>query len=187
MRSTCSKSHTSRLRRHSSCRLMWLWILAFTCQGTHTIPPSVKQGEHTCAALTANYCLSVASGIFGVIDFRKFITVTHSTTCLRSGTVPRLPLKKYQRIMFFVISLYSDVSINSFWKFCTPELVIQKYLYQEHGQMIQQCVCKLLEKIQITMIIVNIYSGIIKTLIEVMLVIKKSLRSNLKLPPASFP
>lgn len=30
------------------------------------------------------------------------------------------------------------------------------------------------------------YSGIIKTSSEIMLVIKKSLRSNLKLPPASF-
>lgn len=30
------------------------------------------------------------------------------------------------------------------------------------------------------------YSGKIKSLIEVMLVIKKSIRSNLKLPPASF-
>lgn len=118
MRSTCSKSHTSRLRRHSSCRLMWLWILALTCQETHTTSTSVKQSAHTCAALITNYCLSVASGIFGVIYFSEI----HHSHPHDSVTVPRLPLKRYQKRKLFVITLYSDVSIISFWKCCMSKL-----------------------------------------------------------------
>lgn len=157
MRSTCSKSQTSRLRRHSSCRLMWLWILALTCQGTRIISTSAHSASCTCAALITNDWLPMASGIFGAIYFSK-INHSHPQHHMtqRSVTVPRLPLKGYQRIMLFVISLYSHVSINSFWKFCMPKLVIQEYLYQEHGQMRQQCICKLLGKFQTTMITASI-------------------------------
>lgn len=89
-----------------------------------------------------------------VVFFEKFIsqkvtTVTHSTTWLTLVKVPRLPLEKYPR----TISLYFEVSTNSFSKFCVPKLVIREYLYQEHDQITQQDACKSLGKCQTIIII----------------------------------
>lgn len=66
--------------------------------------------------------------------------------------VPRLPLKTYLKTLF-AISLYSDVSTNSFSKFHMPKPVIQEYLYEEHDQITQQDACKSLGKFQTTIII----------------------------------
>jgi len=56
--------------------------------------------------------------------------------------------KEIPETMLLTISLYSDVSTNSFRKFCVPKLVIPKYLYQEHDQITQQAACKSLGKFQ---------------------------------------
>lgn len=109
MRSTCSKSHTSRLRRHSSCRLMWLWILALTCQGTHTISTSVKQSEHTCAALITNYCLSVASGISGVTYFSK---INHSHPQCHMAQVSKSSMATFKEVSKNNVICYLSLSLS---------------------------------------------------------------------------